>query len=454
MADGLESSEKPFRGSLPRVDKEALFSFLGWVLALIILDLVAFSDELLTLEPIKETWVKITGKCLFFLSVGFGVFIAEKLKKKALLFLSLFATISVIVAYFSPQTAQGVPAIFLSLVFLGFISGRFGVDFFLSFSNRMKFISLCVAFILSLSLFFFSSWPYFSFLVSFLLIVCAALRKNMKIIEKPQLNAPVVEWWLVVLACLSYAAEGFLSLGLLSFFTINDTMMSLTALAGGAVGVVFALIFLKSSFGDFTYALYASYSFLALASLGLFLSSSFTGAIYFASFFLALAHSAGLISLYYVLGIYTKKYMNLKFYYFGALGSSLSYLACFGLILLFPLSEKENLSIWAIVLFSFALVVFLFTPLFLKKKDWISDLKRGDVTYLSSLDLLLNDYNLTKREKEVASRLLAGMTLRQIAADLFISYPTVNTYLNSIYRKMGINSRIEFLLACKEYLKN
>jgi DNA-binding NarL/FixJ family response regulator len=49
-------------------------------------------------------------------------------------------------------------------------------------------------------------------------------------------------------------------------------------------------------------------------------------------------------------------------------------------------------------------------------------------------------YNLTKREKEVLQLLAKGDSYKMIAAFLKIAYPTVNTYITSIYRKLHVHS--------------
>ena len=48
---------------------------------------------------------------------------------------------------------------------------------------------------------------------------------------------------------------------------------------------------------------------------------------------------------------------------------------------------------------------------------------------------------LTSREAEVLKLTAAGMTSAQIAGELFLSSRTVETHLNSIYRKLGVSSR-------------
>jgi LuxR family transcriptional regulator of spore coat protein len=52
---------------------------------------------------------------------------------------------------------------------------------------------------------------------------------------------------------------------------------------------------------------------------------------------------------------------------------------------------------------------------------------------------------LSPREREIFMLLLKNFTLRQISLELNISYNTVNTHYNSIYRKLGVSSRGELL---------
>jgi DNA-binding CsgD family transcriptional regulator len=56
------------------------------------------------------------------------------------------------------------------------------------------------------------------------------------------------------------------------------------------------------------------------------------------------------------------------------------------------------------------------------------------------LRLLLGD-NLTQQEKAVLHEILEGRSNKEIAAALFISLSTVKSHINSIYKKLGVNSR-------------
>jgi LuxR family maltose regulon positive regulatory protein len=50
---------------------------------------------------------------------------------------------------------------------------------------------------------------------------------------------------------------------------------------------------------------------------------------------------------------------------------------------------------------------------------------------------------LTRREREVMSLLIEGLTNAQIAERLMLSTVTVNAYLRSIYGKLGVSSRTQ-----------
>jgi DNA-binding NarL/FixJ family response regulator len=54
------------------------------------------------------------------------------------------------------------------------------------------------------------------------------------------------------------------------------------------------------------------------------------------------------------------------------------------------------------------------------------------------------DESLTERELELARLVVdRSPTIRQIAAELFLSQKTVETHLSNIFRKLDISSRVE-----------
>jgi DNA-binding CsgD family transcriptional regulator len=58
---------------------------------------------------------------------------------------------------------------------------------------------------------------------------------------------------------------------------------------------------------------------------------------------------------------------------------------------------------------------------------------------------------LSPREREVAGHLLAGLTYREIGAQLFIAPKTVEHHVARIRRRLGVQSRSELLLALRRY---
>ena len=68
--------------------------------------------------------------------------------------------------------------------------------------------------------------------------------------------------------------------------------------------------------------------------------------------------------------------------------------------------------------------------------------------------LALLQARLTVRELDVCARLLQGMTQEGIAADLGLSVPTVKTYRNRAFARLGISFRNELfaLLAAQPLL--
>ncbi len=102
----------------------------------------------------------------------------------------------------------------------------------------------------------------------------------------------------------------------------------------------------------------------------------------------------------------------------------------------------------------------LFSPAFSRRLffcDWSEEFRRlymtgGDSGVKQAFETdkerrpSLDDTNLSLREKQVVLLLLRGMTLRQSAAELGLTFSTVSTYSKIIYKKLGINSRSELFM--------
>jgi DNA-binding NarL/FixJ family response regulator len=67
----------------------------------------------------------------------------------------------------------------------------------------------------------------------------------------------------------------------------------------------------------------------------------------------------------------------------------------------------------------------------------------GYFSKAESRDTRLEDYNLTRREKEILTLLIDGLSYKAIAAQCFISMDTVFSHIKNIYAKLNIHSRSE-----------
>jgi DNA-binding NarL/FixJ family response regulator len=54
---------------------------------------------------------------------------------------------------------------------------------------------------------------------------------------------------------------------------------------------------------------------------------------------------------------------------------------------------------------------------------------------------------LTEREWEVATSVASGASNSEIAAELFMSYKTVEAHLTRVYRKFGVRNRTQLVIA-------
>jgi len=78
---------------------------------------------------------------------------------------------------------------------------------------------------------------------------------------------------------------------------------------------------------------------------------------------------------------------------------------------------------------------------------------RGAEPSLSIPVALTKLYGITRREQEVIEKILAGKGNREIASELYISPRTVDTHLSNIFRKCGVNSRLQLIRLISDYGK-
>lgn len=61
------------------------------------------------------------------------------------------------------------------------------------------------------------------------------------------------------------------------------------------------------------------------------------------------------------------------------------------------------------------------------------------------------EYDLTQREAEILSLMREGLTKKEIAERLFLSYYTIDTHVKNIYAKLHVHSRTEAVRKARRY---
>ena len=441
--------EKNHIRSLAVVQKEKIPSFFGWIVALLAIEEATLGQNFFFVNQTAGIWNHYFLSLAFLLSLGLSVIFHSRVRLPDWP-LVIFGLVILGIS-FAPF---GTLAIYWLRLVFAIVSGcglaTFGIDFFMDFDNRQKGWSLIIAFGLGSTLFLLQrSEPYLSVSLCGLGLLCLLLRRPSQ--QKSVSSLPletVPEWWLLVLSFVSFILSGSLELSFYESFLTLVHQVAYTAFGGALIGVLLGIFFLKNRHFLLTYGLYLSFLFSAFGGLCLFFSPNIIF-LMIASLFLAAAHTLGLFSLYYVLGVYTRKYKNAQFYGFGAILSAVAYCSSLLLSLLVPFSFDSESRHWPVLFIVIPLLLFVLMPGFFQRqnqKEWLNDLHRDDVTTEDSLSAFFNEKHLSKREQQVARLLLHGLTLRQISAELNLSYPTVNTHQTAIYRKLEINSRAELLL--------
>ena len=428
-------------------------SLLGWIASLVCLDQVTVSQSFLMSQTSIGFWPSLSLRMAFVFGTAFCVILVRVLPRwfgKATSVISLL----LVSLSFCPLPQEALYCFcFLFACFSGMSCANFGLDFFLHFDNRQKFWTLIIAFPLVIPCLLFPTSTIFSFVTLALPSFFLIFRKNLPAILQPSLHEDAPEWWLLALAFFAFLLNGTIDLALMPGLLSYRPAVIPFSVCGIIAGSVAGWLFWKSRHLSMVYAICCSFLATALAGLCFFFFDNQVSII-IAGFFLGLSHSLGLLSLYYVLGVYTKKYQNSRFYYVGVFLSALGYSLSLFLVTAFPLDPTTNGRLWAVALVTIPLLLLCSALFFLHDRfddEWVDDLKRSEVTLTDSLTAFFEESGLTKREKEVARLLLEGMTLRQIGAELGLSYPTINTYQNSIYHKLMISSRVELLLLCHPY---
>ena len=186
-----------------------------------------------------------------------------------------------------------------------------------------------------------------------------------------------------------------------------------------------------------------------------------------AAYLFAGMDKVGLFVSFYLIGSITNKFCNFRTH-------KLLVILCMPLIaVLYVLSDLLTLTAYtdiiAMTVSALLFVIFLLlSPAFSRYlfiSDWSEEFRKLHMIRSASTEeksgeaskgkqQSLDGTNLTHREKQVVLLLLQGMTLRQVAPELGLTFSTISTYSKTIYKKLGINSRAELFLLFSHQLTN
>ena len=257
-------------------------------------------------------------------------------------------------------------------------------------------------------------------------------------------KVPTGAWLILVFSCLFAIFGKGVGTGLLDLVSSNSELTYLYYAIGIIIGsIVYYLVY--RYFAQSTSIIWnLAFATLAVSLLINNLIVNPNAAILFGLMF-GISTSFGMINMYYLLGVISKKYqsmlyLRLSILLIGAL-SGVS-----GVIIGNAITGyQESIVMWATLVTGIIVIVILALSPFLATlhygADWIDDAGLKEINAAKST--LLEGYDFSPREKEVCALLLQGYTLRQISGILKLGYPTVNTYYTSVYRKLNINSRSE-----------
>ena len=116
------------------------------------------------------------------------------------------------------------------------------------------------------------------------------------------------------------------------------------------------------------------------------------------------------------------------------------------------LSESVSLYVSSGVLLFLNLIPIIWLKKFFMR-DYMKFLSDGDLQFL---DVILQNYSISNREREIMDLILKGKSNKEIEDMLFISYNTVKNHIYNLYQKLGVKSRgqmIHFVLQARKRIE-
>ena len=158
----------------------------------------------------------------------------------------------------------------------------------------------------------------------------------------------------------------------------------------------------------------------------------------------------GYIASYYLLGCVFKKHGNFRLFKRSLViilpGCLLLYMIPGALAAFSPDLMPMIVTLMTAVIF---IVFVLLSPSYSKHlffADWSDDFYLTDMTedkQQVEREESLANLNLTPREKEITTLLLRGESIRQVSAEIDISFDTAKFHIKNLYKKLGIRGRPE-----------
>jgi len=284
------------------------------------------------------------------------------------------------------------------------------------------------------------------------LCVCMYLSKRIDFAmdKNPPSRAFGLSIWLVLYILFSYFA-----IRIMNFYVPVFQQQS-AAEAWGVLTLlpVFICILLQAVFKSSTWIMCNIFFITSIISYALWYSQLPTAAYLFAGM-----DEVGLFVSFYLIGLVTNKFCDFRMH-------KLLVFLCLPIIgILYVMSElllQASFSHMVPIVISTGLFILfiLMSPAFSRHlffSDWSEEFRKLQMTYSTPDEsqggetgerrvMSLDDTNLSLREKQVVLLLLQGLTLRQIAPELGLTFSTVSTYSKTIYKKLGINSRAQLFL--------
>ena len=215
--------------------------------------------------------------------------------------------------------------------------------------------------------------------------------------------------------------------------------------AGGVVGIILIILIYTyiRKCNSITWNLIFS-SFVFAAFLYMWPTSGLMKGIF--AFVLGICVMMGIISMYYMVGIISKKYWNYSYIKYNILAIDVLG-CCIGTTLGNYIYKCNDTNIIIIIL---TISVFIVLVTLITSPIMTTTFFSGEWDIDSTKAIIDNEnirkymgYNLTKREIEICNCLEKNLTVRQIAADMNISENTVKFHKKQIFKKLSINSKEE-----------